>query len=120
LLFLEVTNKKFSMPSISPRPGQVWKVDLGFEGKVRWFIIVSRFDNDAPRALALGVPITTKYRGSSYEVALGKLPALREESYANVQGLAALRWNDLMTQGGQVPATILDEIKKTLRFTLEL
>lgn len=65
------------------KPGEIWKVDLGLAGKVRWFIVVSRHDPDAPRALTLGVPITTKYRGSAYEVPLGKWPCLREESFAN-------------------------------------
>lgn len=108
------------MSSTSPKPGQIWKVDLGYEDKVRWFIIVSRFDDDAPRALSLGVPVTTKFRDSSYEVRLGKLPCFREESYANVQGLTALRWSDFQTHGGQVPPALLEEIRKALRFTLDL
>jgi mRNA-degrading endonuclease toxin of MazEF toxin-antitoxin module len=58
------------MASTSPKPGQIGKVDLGDEGKVRWFVIVSRFDDDAPRALSLGVPVTTRYRTSPYEVRL--------------------------------------------------
>ncbi|MGH7990489.1 MAG: type II toxin-antitoxin system PemK/MazF family toxin, partial [Limisphaerales bacterium] len=82
------------MPSTSPKSGEVWKVDLGMAGKVRWFIIVSRNDPDAPRALSLAVPITTKFRGSPYEVPLGKLSFLREESFANTQGLTALEWVD--------------------------
>lgn len=108
------------MPSIIPKPGQIWKVDLGYEGKVRWFIVVSRFDPDAPRALALAVPLTTQYRGSAYEIPLGKLFFLRETSYANVQGLASLRWVDFQTMGGQAPAPVMDEIRKALRFALEL
>ena len=108
------------MPSTSLKPGQIWKVDLGYEGKVRWFVIVSRCDDNAPRALSLGVPVTTQYRGSPYEVRLGKLPSFREESFANVQGLTALRWSDFQTHGGQVPATLLEEIRKALRFTFEL
>lgn len=39
------------MSSMSPKPGQIWKLDLGYAGKVRWFVVVSRFDSDAPRAL---------------------------------------------------------------------
>ncbi len=54
------------MPSTSPKPGEIWKVDWGLADKVRWFIVVSRYDPDVPRALALGVPVTTKYRGSAY------------------------------------------------------
>jgi mRNA interferase MazF len=108
------------MPSISPSPGEVWKVDLGIAGKVRWHVIVSRRDSDAPRALCLGVPITTRFRNSPYEVALGKLPFLREESFANVQGLTALEWIDLQTCSGILPQPLLEKIRAALRFTLEL
>jgi len=108
------------MPSTSPKPGEVWKVDLGMAGKVRWFIIVSRHDPNAPRALSLGVPITTKFRNSSYEVALGKLSFLREESFANVQGLTALEWIDLQTCSGNLPRPLLEKIHAALRYTLEI
>jgi mRNA interferase MazF len=107
------------MPSTSPKPGEVWKVDLGMAGKVRWFIIVSGHDPDAPRALSLGVPITTKFRNSPYEVPLGKQPFLREESFANAQGLTALEWVDLQTCSGQVPPPLLEKIRQALRYTLE-
>jgi mRNA interferase MazF len=108
------------MPSISPKPGEIWKVDLGLAGKVRWFIVVSRHDSNSPRALSLAVPITAQNRGSAYEVRLGKLPCLREESFANVQGLTALEWIDFQTCGGRVPDSLMDEIRKALRFALEL
>ena len=108
------------MHSTSPNPGEVWKVDLGLAGKVRWFIIVSRHDPEAPRALCLAVPITTKFRQSAYEVPLGKLPFLREDSYANAQGLTALEWTDLQTRIGQVPAPLLQKVRESIRFALEL
>ena len=104
---------------MSPKPGQIWKVDLGYEGKVRWFVVVSRFDMDAPRALALAVPVTTQYRGSAYEVPLGKLPCFRESSFANAQGLTSLRWTDLQEFGGVVPAPFLEQIRKAVRHALE-
>jgi mRNA interferase MazF len=108
------------MRSTSPKPGEVWKVDLGMAGKVRWFIIFSRHDPDAPRALCLAVPITTKFRQSPYEVPLGKLPFLPEESYANAQGLTALEWTDLQTRTGHLPAPLLEKVRQAIRFTLEL
>ena len=82
-------------------------MDLVYESKVRWFVIVSRQDDEALRALALGVAVTTNYRGSPYEVRLGKLACLREESCANTQGLTALRWCDFLTLGGQVSPPLL-------------
>jgi len=51
-------------------PGQVYWVDLGISGKVRPMVVVSREDEDAPRALSLCAPITTSSRNSRYEVAL--------------------------------------------------
>lgn len=73
-----------------PEPGEVYRVDLGMAGKVRSFVVVSRRDEDPPRALALCVPITTQNRGSKYEVELSRVRFLRELSYANVQGLQAV------------------------------
>ena len=108
------------MPSTCPKPGEVWKVDLGYQGKIRWFVIVSRHDPDAPRAMSLGVPITTKFRESAYEVRLGKLPFLREESFANAQGLTALRWVDLISLDGFVRGQLLEQIRSAMRFTLEI
>lgn len=107
------------MSSTNPKPGQIWKADLGYAGKVRWFVVVSRFDPDAPRALALAVPVTTEYRGSAYEVPLGRLPCFREASFANVQGLTSLRWTDLQEFGGQVPAQLFEQIRRAMRHALE-
>ena len=33
-----------------PEPGAVYRVDLGISGKVRFFVVVSRRDDDPPRA----------------------------------------------------------------------
>lgn len=68
----------------------------------------------------LAVPVTTQYRGSPYEVRLGKLPCFREDSRANTQGLASLRWMDFLTLGGQAPPALFEEIKQSLRFAMEL
>ena len=47
-------------------------------------MILSRDDPQAPRALVIYVPLTTQYRGSRYEVELGKLSFLKEPSIANL------------------------------------
>ena len=47
-------------------------MDLGLAAKVRPAVVVSRYDLDSPRALALLVLLTTENRGSDYEVSLGK------------------------------------------------
>jgi mRNA interferase MazF len=108
------------MSSTSPKPGEIWKVDLGMAGKVRWFIVVSRHDPNAPRTLALAVPVTTKFRHSQYEVPLGKLSFFREESFANVQGLTALEWVDFQNRAGQLPQNLFEQVRQAMRFVLEL
>src|ERR1700722_7547099 len=56
---------------MTPSPGDVYLVDLGMVAKARLMVAVSRHDADAPRALSLCVPFTTKNRASRYEVAIG-------------------------------------------------
>lgn len=101
-------------------PGQVFQVDLGFAGKLRYFAIVSRKDDAAPRALSLGVPITTQNRGSSYEVPLPRLRFLREMSFANVQGLQALQNHELRGPVGRLSTATMEAIRAALRFALDL
>ena len=69
---------------MTTKPGEVYRVDLGIGGKVRLMVVVSREDPNAPRALTLCAPITTKYRGSPYEVDIGKPRFLHQRSYVNI------------------------------------
>jgi len=55
------------------KPGEIWLADLGLAAKARPVLVVSREDDDPPRALVIHVPLTTQGRGSRYEVDLGKL-----------------------------------------------
>ena len=66
------------------RPGEVYSVDLGLAGKVRPMLVLSRQDEDAPRALSVCARITTSYLESGYEIRLPRLPFLREQSYVNL------------------------------------
>jgi len=101
---------------MSPHPGEVWLADLGLAAKTRPIVILSRHDPDAPRALTIYVPLTTQDRGSRYEVKLPRLPFLREESVANVQGVASLVGTRLQRRLGEVPAEVLDQIRQALAF----
>ncbi len=94
--------------------------DLGLAAKPRPVVIVSRYDPDPPRVLALYVPLTTQYRGSRYEVALGKLPFLEQASIANVQGLGSLAEVRLERRLGQVSQDMMTQIKEAIRFALDL
>jgi mRNA interferase MazF len=95
-------------------------VDLGITGKVRFFVVVSRRDDDPPRALALCVPITTQNRGSEYEVELPRVRFLREQSYANVQGIQAIQFHELQGPVGRFTAPTMEAIRDALRYAMDL
>ena len=101
-------------------PGEVWLADLGLAAKTRPVLIVSRADEDSPRALIIHVPVTTQNRGSRYEVDLGRLPFLRESSFVNVQGIASIPTNRLERKLGKMPTELLEQIKEALRYALDL
>ena len=105
---------------MSPHPGEVWLADLGLAAKTRPVVIVSRHDPEAPRALAIYVPLTTQKRGSRYEVELPQLHFLREISVANVQGIASIPLTRLERKLGEVPAEVLDQIRGALAFAVGL
>lgn len=105
---------------MSPTPGEVWLADLGMAAKTRPVLIVSRHDPDPPRALIIYVPLTRQNRGSPYEVPLPKLPFLREESIANVQGVASLPVTRLERRLGRLPDDAFQSVKRALAFAMEL
>lgn len=105
---------------MSLHPGEVWLADLGLAAKTRPVVIVSRRDDDAPRALVIYVPLTTQHRGSRYEVVLPALSFLREASVANVQGISSLPQVRLERRLGKVPDSALKEIRAAISFALEL
>ena len=44
---------------MTPKTGEVYMLDLGYQGKTRPVVIMSREDANAPRALAIFVPLTS-------------------------------------------------------------
>jgi mRNA interferase MazF len=101
-------------------PGEVYRVDLGYAGKVRMMTVVSLWDENAPRALVSCIPITSSYRGSWYEIPLSKKPFLRETSYANIQGIQAIQHHELIGPVGKLHANELMAIREALRRMLEI
>ena len=97
------------------KPGEVYRVDLGLGVKARMMLVVSRYDEVAPRALSLCVPITSSYRESEYEVELAAAHFLRTKSYANVQGLQAIQDHELDGPIGFVYGEVFTNVKKALR-----
>ena len=102
------------------KPGEVYRVDLGMGGKVRLMMVVSRHDDKAPRALSLCVPITTAYRESEYEVTLPSMSSLRAQSHANFQGLQAIQDHELIGPVGLFYGSVIEDVKKALRYAMEL
>ena len=81
---------------------------------------MSRYDEDPPRVLVLYVPLTSEDRGSEYGVEIPKLPFLRLEGVANVQGIGSLAVKRLERRLGVLPTEVMERIKKALRFALDL
>lgn len=102
------------------KPGEVWLADLGLAAKTRPVLIVSRADEDPPRSLVIQVPLTSQNRGSQYEVHLGKLGFLSQESTANVQGMASVPTVRLLRKLGEVRTGQLQEVREAIKFTLDL
>jgi mRNA interferase MazF len=105
---------------MNPKLGEVWLADLGLAAKTRPVVIVSRNDSQPPRALIIYVPLTTQYRGSDYEVVLPRLNFLRQDSFANVQGLASIPTVRFERRLGILPDSVMLKIKQALCFALDL
>lgn len=105
---------------MNPRPGEVWLADLGMAAKTRPVVVVSRYDENPPRVLVLYVPLTSEDRGSEYEVEMPALPFLRLAGVANVQGIGSMPVKRLERRLGILPTEVMDQIKKALRFALDL
>ena len=105
---------------MTTEPGQVFLVDLGIAAKVRPMVVVSRRDEDAPRALSICAPITTSYQESQYEVEIGKPRFLEQKSFVNIQGLQAVQHHELKRMIGRLPENQMAEIRKVLSWTFDL
>ena len=103
-----------------PKIGEVFVVDLGYEGKVRPVIVMSREDPEAPRAVALCVPLTSQNRGSHYEVAVPRVPWLKLQSYANVQAIGSVGFHELTDKRGRLEPAVVSQIKDAIRFAFDL
>ncbi len=105
---------------MNPKPGEVWLADLGLAAKTRPVVVVSRYDQNPPRALVTYVPLTTQNRRSKYEVELPRLKFLNQDSFANVQGLGSIPRVRLERKLGQLPDETMHRIKQAISFTLDL
>jgi mRNA interferase MazF len=95
-------------------------VDLGMTGKVRPAVIVSREDANSPRALAVAVPLTSETRGSKYEVTMPRVPWLRLQSFANVQGINSVEHHELLDKKRKFEPAVLKQIRDAIEWALEI
>src|SRR6266480_1539211 len=105
---------------MTPKVGEEYVVDLGYQGKVRPVVVMSREDSQAPRALALCVPLTTENRGSRYEVPMPHVPWLKKQGVANVQGIGAAGLHELTDRRGRFDSTTVSKIKDAIRWAFDL
>ena len=78
---------------MTPKIGEVYIIDLGYEGKVRPVVVMSREDPDAPRALAIVVPLTSQY---------------------------SVEHHELTNRRGKFDAAVVKQIRDSIRWGLEL
>lgn len=107
---------------IQPKPGEVYWVDLGMAGKVRPLMVVSREDENASRALAVCVPLTTEIPGGDDEV---DIPRVRwmpgaDKGVANVQGIASIEYRRLDRRSGRFDPSVVAHVRKAIAWMLEL
>ncbi len=95
-------------------------LDLGYQGKVRPVVIVSREDPQAPRALSVFVPLTKQSRGTRYEVTMPRVPWLKLQSYANCLAMGAAEHHELTDRRGRFDPQAVAKIKDAIRWTLDL
>ena len=90
-------------------------------GKVRLMIVLSREDDDAPRALSVCAPITRANRGSEYEVELPRLHFLREKSFVNTQGMQAIQHHELSRKPiGVLSGPALEKVYDAARYLFDI
>jgi mRNA interferase MazF len=102
----------------SPLPGEVWRVDFGYDGKVRSALVVSKPDSNCRLAIASVVQLTSQYAGTPYEVTLPRVPWLREQSYCNAQSVQPVAWVEFQQKLGQFDARVLKDLRAALALWL--
>ncbi len=97
-------------------------MDLGWKGKIRPLLIVSRHEDDAVRALCACVPLTTEIKGGKYEVPLPRVKFLpgNDRGVANVQGIVAVEHFRLGKRAGEFYPEVLAKVREALAYFLEL
>ena len=98
----------------SPRPGEVWFVDFGYDAKPCYCLVVSVSDANVRLAVASVVQITTQHGQTPYEVTLPRVPWLRDQSYVNAQSVQPVKWIEFQRKAGQLNNAVLESVRGAL------
>ena len=103
-----------------PKIGETWFVDFGFAVKPRWAYVVGAAPNGR-LALASVLTITTQFASTPYEMALPRVPWLREQSYVNAQSLQPVKFSELRRKApGQFDSSVLEGVRQLIKRWLQL
>ena len=94
-------------------------MDFGYDGKVRYALVVSIADRSSRLALSSVVQVTTQFGNTPYETALPRVPWLREQSYINAQSVQPVAWIEFQSKAGQFDSTVLKAVRHCLALWLE-
>jgi len=91
-------------------------------GKVRPLMVVSREDENTPRALAVCVPLTTEIRAGDYEVRIPRVPWMpgADQGVANIQGITGIEYRRLDRRSGRFEPSVIAEVRNAVAWMLEL
>ncbi len=105
---------------VLPKIGEAWFADLGMVGKPRWTLVLA-VRPGARLAVASVVLVTRQFDGTPYEVALPRVPWLREQSYVNAQSIQPVKLTELAQKApGQFDARVLNEARAAVKRWLGL
>lgn len=106
---------------IQPKPGEVWWIDLGMQGKFRPMMVVSREDPNPERALSVCIPCTTTIKGGQYEVALPRVRWMpgSDEGVANVLGIQSVEHHRFARRAGRYDPQVISAVRKCIAWMLE-
>lgn len=106
-----------------PQRGEVWRVDLGYQGKVRPCLVLSVPATDVERNLLTYVPRTTRVRpGSRFEV-IDASGLLSDPGAFDAQGLDTIDRNAFRQKGrrlGRLADVQLAEVEAAVKRWLGL
>ena len=106
------------MPLPRIQRGELWRVDLGYLGKVRPVLVVSVPFSDNERTLCIVVPHTTSLRGTRFEVSV-PLPMLSGGAF-DVQQTAAVQAVKFIRRLGMLNEAQMSIVEQALARVLGL